>query len=461
MARLVNVSYRVARPKKGMSAGGLAVGLADSLKASRGLWFGWSGHTVAEPSSETEVSEIGGVTYATVDLATADHGPFYAGFANGTLWPLLHYRLGLMEFDRAAFAAYQRVNAALAEALMPLLRPDDLVWVHDYQLMMVAAELRKRGFAGRIGFFLHVPFPPRDIWVSLPQGAVLLEALLACDLVGFQTETDRGNFFHGAARMLGLDTEGDAVVCQGRRVATGAFPIGIDAGGFARTAVRAAAGKSVRQMRESLGERALIIGADRLDYSKGLINRFRGFDHLLRSNAALRRRVTYLQVAARSRVEVAQYRALRRELDQLAGRINGEHADFDWMPLRYMTRDVPRTALAGFFRIARVGLVTPMRDGMNLVAKEFVAAQDPADPGVLVLSQFAGAAAELREALLVNPHDAEEIAEALAVALAMPTDERKARWDAMMARVREGTAASWGKAFLERLREADTPRIAA
>lgn len=451
MARLVNVSYRVAMPKRGMSAGGLAVGLAESLKASRGLWFGWSGHTVAEPGKEAEVSEIGGVTYATVDLATADHGPFYAGFSNGTLWPLLHYRLGLMEFDRAAFAAYRRVNAALAEALMPLLRPDDLVWVHDYQLMTLGAELRKRGFAGRIGFFLHVPFPPRDIWVSLPQGAVLLEALLECDLVGFQTETDRGNFFHGAARMLKLETEGDALIVNGRRVATGAFPIGIDAAGFARTAARAATGKATRQMRDSLGDRALIIGADRLDYSKGLINRFRGFDALLRGNPSLRRRVTYLQVAARSRVEVAQYRTLRRELDQLAGRINGEHADFDWMPLRYMTRDVPRTTLAGFFRIARVGLVTPMRDGMNLVAKEFVAAQDPADPGVLILSQFAGAAMELREALLVNPHDAEEIAEALAVALAMPPEERKARWEAMMARVREVTAASWGKAFLARL----------
>jgi trehalose 6-phosphate synthase len=454
VARLVNVSYRVARPRKGMSAGGLAVGLADLLKASRGLWFGWSGHAVAEPRPEAEVSEIGGVTYATVDLAAADHALFYAGFSNGTLWPLLHYRLGLMEFDRAALAAYRRVNAALAQALMPLLRPDDLVWVHDYQLMTLGAELRKRGFTGRIGFFLHVPFPPRDIWVALPQGATLLEALLECDLVGFQTETDRGNFFHGAARMLGLETEGDTILFKGRRVATGAFPIGIDTAGFARAASRAAGSKPVRQMRESLGERALIIGADRLDYSKGLINRFRGFDHLLRSNPPMRRRVTYLQVAARTRVEVAQYRALRRELDQLAGRINGEHADFDWMPLRYMTRDVPRTTLAGFFRIARVGLVTPMRDGMNLVAKEYVAAQDPSDPGVLILSQFAGAAMELREALLVNPHDAEEIAEALAVALAMPPEERKARWEPMMARLREGTAASWGAAFLERLRRA-------
>lgn len=460
MARLVNVSYRVARPKKGgTGAGGLAVGLADSLKATRGLWFGWSGHTVAEPSGAAEVSEIGGVTYATVDIATADHGPFYAGFSNGTLWPLLHYRLGLMEFDRAAFAAYRRVNAALAAALLPLLRPDDMVWVHDYQLMTLAAELRQRGFAGRIGFFLHVPFPPRDIWVALPQGAVLLEALLECDLVGFQTESDRGNFFYGASRMLGLETEGDAVIQRGRRVATGAFPIGIDAAGFARATSRAAGSKTVRQMRESLGDRALIIGADRLDYSKGLINRFRGFDHLLRSNPPLRRRVTYLQVAARSRVEVAQYRALRRELDQLAGRINGEHADFDWMPLRYMTREVPRTTLAGFFRIARVGLVTPMRDGMNLVAKEYVAAQDPADPGVLILSQFAGAAGALPEALLVNPHDAEEIAEALAVALAMPAEERKARWEPMMARLREATAATWGKGFLARLGAAPEPDV--
>jgi trehalose 6-phosphate synthase len=434
-----------------MGAGGLAVGLADALKATRGLWFGWSGHTAAAPKPEAEVSEVGGVTYASLDIAAADHAPFYAGFANGTLWPLLHYRLGLMEFDRAAFAAYRRVNAAFAEALMPLLRPDDTVWIHDYQLLTLGAELRRRGFAGRIGFFLHVPFPPRDLWVALPQGGVLLEALLECDLLGFQTESDRGNFFFSAAHLLGLETEGEALLFKGRRVETGAFPIGIDAPGFARTAARAAAGRTTTQMRESLADRALIIGADRLDYSKGLINRFRGFDHLLRADATLRRRVTYLQVAARSRVEVAQYRALRRELDQLAGRINGEHADFDWMPLRYMTREVPRATLAGFFRIARIGLVTPLRDGMNLVAKEFVAAQDPADPGVLILSQFAGAAQELDGALLVNPYDAEEIAEALAVALAMPLEARRARWEGMMARLREVTAAAWARGFLGRL----------
>lgn len=456
MARLVILSYRVAEPRRAAAAGGLAVALADALKARRGLWFGWSGRTALEPPSKPEIVERRGVSYARLDIASADHTPFYAGFANGTLWPLLHYRLGLMEFDRAALAAYARVNAAFAAALAPLLSPEDLVWVHDYQMMLVPAQLRARGFTGRVGFFLHVPFPPPDVWCALPQGTRFLESMLAADLIGFQTEGDRANFLACCARCLGAVVTDGVVAHAGRRTAVDAFPIGIDTQGFARTASRAAHGTAVRQLRESLGERALIIGVDRLDYSKGLINRFLGYEALLQAEPSWRRRVTYLQVAVRSRAEVTQYRALRRELDRLAGRINGEHAAFDWTPLRYLTREVPRATLAGFFRTARVGLVTPMRDGMNLVAKEFVAAQDAADPGVLILSAFAGAAAELAEALIVNPHDPQEIAEALARALAMPGEERRARFEAMMERLRERTAAAWARSFLERL-EARTP----
>lgn len=451
MARLVIVSYRVAEPKRGAAAGGLAVGIADALKARGGVWFGWSGRTATDPAPAPDIVTHGGVAYARLDIASADHAPFYAGFANGTLWPLMHYRLGLMEFDRAALAAYARVNAAFADALAPLLSPEDLVWVHDYQLMLLPGALRARGFPGRLGFFLHVPFPPPDVWCALPQGNALLDSLLGADLVGFQTEGDRANFLACCARCLGAAVSEGAVAHRERRTEVGTFPIGIDTQGFARTAARAAQGRTVRQLGESLGERMLIIGVDRLDYSKGLINRFLGYESLLRADPSWRRRVTYLQVAARSRVEVAQYRTLRRELDRLAGRINGEHAEFDWTPLRYLTREVPRTTLAGFFRTARVGLVTPMRDGMNLVAKEFVAAQDPANPGVLVLSAFAGAAAELAGALIVNPHDPQEIAEALARALAMPLEDRRARWEAMMRRLREATAASWARAFLERL----------
>ena len=457
MARLVIASYRVAEPKRGAAAGGLAVGIADALKARRGLWFGWSGRTAPVPSPEPDIVEHGGVGYARIDIASADHAPFYAGFANGTLWPLLHYRLGLMEFDRAALAAYRRVNAAFAAALAPLLSPDDLVWVHDYQLMLVPRELRSRGFAGRLGFFLHVPFPPPDVWCALPQGSALLESLLAADLVGVQTERDRSNFLACCAHCLGVAVTDGTVVHAGKQTVVETFPVGIDTQGFARTAARAALGRAARQLRESLGDRLLIIGVDRLDYSKGLINRFLAYDSLLHLEPSWRRQVTYLQIAARSRIEVAQYRALRRELDRLAGRINGEHAEFDWTPLRYLTREVPRATLAGFFRLARVGLVTPMRDGMNLVAKEFVAAQDAADPGVLILSAFAGAAAELTEALIVNPHDPQEIAEALARALAMPIGERRARWETMMARLREATAAAWAKAFLDRLEACPAP----
>jgi len=457
MARLVIVSYRVQIPPRGRArgetkSGGLAVGIADALKKARGLWFGWSGTTSAEAPIEAKVTEQSGITYAQVDIARQDHELFYAGFANATLWPLLHYRLGLVEFDRDALAAYERVNADMARALLPLLRDDDLVWVHDYQLIPFGQALRALGFRGRIGFFLHVPFPPASLWVALPQGDKLLESFLSYDLVGFQTQPDARNFSECMSRLMHLPAGENRIAPPGgREVLVGAFPIGIDTEGFATTARRSTDSVDVTRLRDSLGDRALVIGADRLDYSKGLPNRFRGFDHLLNRFPEHRRRVTYLQVAARSRSEVASYRSLRRELDQLAGRINGDHADFDWVPLRYLTHDIQRNTLAGFFRVSRVGLVTPMRDGMNLVAKEWVAAQEPDNPGVLVLSQFAGAALELPEALLVNPFDSQEIAEALHRALTMPQPERKERWDSMMERLRTTTAASWAAGFIERL----------
>ncbi|MFQ3623873.1 MAG: trehalose-6-phosphate synthase [Acetobacteraceae bacterium] len=438
--RLVIVSNRVPlpRPRERPRAGGLAVALAEALASRDALWFGWSGATGGETGRLNPPVVSGRTTYLTMDLSAEDARLYYAGFANGVLWPLLHYRMGLAEFRREELEGYRRVNEAFAAALATQLRPGDTVWVHDFHLLLLGAGLRDRGVGLPVGFFLHVPFPPPGLFAALPQGEAMLRALAAYRLIGTQTAADAANL-RESMRRLGLATRIEP------------FPIGIHPDGFAAEAARAVRGPEARRLAESLAGRALILGVDRLDYSKGLPQRLRGFAALLRRFPEHRRRVTLLQVAPVSRGEVAQYRALRRELDELAGRINGEHGDVDWVPVRWMTRTLPRATLAGFHRLAKVGLVTPIRDGMNLVAKEYVAAQDPAEPGALVLSRFAGAAAELSGAILVNPNDADEIAEGLNAALVMPAAERRVRWARDFAALRANTATDWAARFLEAL----------
>jgi trehalose 6-phosphate synthase len=449
LARLVIVSNRVPvpRPRQGAQAGGLAVALKQALAARDALWFGWSGQ-IAPATAETVAEvRVGRTRYATIDLSAADHRLFYTGFSNGTLWPLLHWRMGLTEFRRDEYAGYRRVNEIFARQLVPLLRPDDLIWVHDFHLFPLAAALRRLGCRQRIGFFLHVPFPPPSLFGALPQADALLRDLGAYTLLGVQTDQDRDHLRAALAEAL-----------VRARVET--FPIGIDAAAFAADAQRAAAGPEARRLADSMVGRALVLGVDRLDYSKGLPHRLQGFARLLARFPRHRRRVTLLQVSPLSRNDVAQYRALRRELDELAGRINGEHGEPDWIPIRWITRAVPRATLAGYHRMARVGLVTPLRDGMNLVAKEYVAAQDAADPGVLVLSRFAGAAAELSGAILVNPHDPDEIAEGLDAALSMDLPARVARWRGDFARVSAGSAEAWAGRFLAALEAAMAPAMA-
>ncbi len=438
MARLVIVSNRVPPPRaSGAQAGGLAVGLREALGRREVLWFGWSGH-VAEVPGEPTVVTVGNRRFATADLSPQEERLYYNGYSNGTLWPLLHYRSGIFEFHRDEEETWRAVNARFAQMLLPLLRPDDIIWVHDYHLIPLARLLRSLGCTHRIGFFLHVPFPPPALFAALPRGDAVLQDLAAADLVGLQTEQD--------ARHLAA-----AMAEAGLEARIGHFPVGINAAEFARAAARAEGKPHMARMRASLGNRGLILGIDRLDYSKGLPHRFRAYAALLRRFPQHRGKITFLQVAPVSRGEGMQYRMLRRELDELAGRINGEHADYDWMPLRWLTRPLPRSQIAGFLRHARIGLVTPLRDGMNLVAKEYVAAQDPDEPGVLVLSRFAGAAAELTGALQVNPHDPEDIMEALHAALVMPKEERTARWEQDFAAVTKPAGGNWAQAFLAQL----------
>jgi trehalose 6-phosphate synthase len=457
LARLVIVSNRLALPhEKASRAGGLAVALRETLERRGGLWLGWSGETTSDEAAAPLLLTRGNITYATLDLKAADYQDFYIGFANGVLWPLFHYRVGLANFRRDSYEGYRRVNRQFAEALVPLLRPDDLIWVHDYHFLVLAAELRLMGVRNRIGFFLHIPFPAPELLVTLPVHRELVGDLAAYDLVGFQTEDDA----RALARYITeeadgrIEDNGVAEIMHARtRLAT--FPIGIDTGAFARLAERSVRQPETRRLSDSLAGRELVIGVDRLDYSKGLPQRLEAFHELLARWSEHKSRVTFMQIAPVSRGEIAQYRALRREIEGQAGRLNGKFAEFDWTPVRYLNKSFPRQVLAGFFRASRVGLVTPVRDGMNLVAKEYVAAQDAADPGVLVLSRFAGAARELRDALIVNPHDVDEVAGALHAALTMPRGERIERWRRMMSVLERNTVGVWRERFLGALETAN------
>jgi trehalose 6-phosphate synthase len=458
VARVVIVSNRVPVPSsRGPKAGGLAVALKDAFKDG-GLWFGWSGEIARETTTEVKVQHAAKIDYATIDLSREDYRRFYVGFSNSTLWPLLHFQPSLLEFDRTNFDTYMDVNRKFAKALLPLLKPDDLVWVHDYHLIPLAHALRAYGAKNRIGFFLHVPFVPASVLSILPKAETFLRMMCAFDVVGFQTRQHLHDFDDCLAMFLNLTHEpGKPVAVEGRSMLPVSTPIGIDARGFARQAKKAVKSRAAHRMAESLAGRTLIIGVDRLDYSKGLPYRFEAFGRLLDRFPEHHLNVSYLQVAARSREDVAEYQRLKRELDRLAGEINGRHAEFDWVPLRYMTRAVARGSLAGFYRIARVGFVTPLRDGMNLVAKEYIAAQDPDDPGVLVLSRFAGAAEELSDAIIVNPLDADEVAEALHHALNMPRAERRARHEKLFELVCQTTAATYCRDFLNALDAVPVP----
>lgn len=450
LARLVVVSNRIPVPdgKSGPKAGGLAVVLKGAVKQDA-LWFGWSGRTVAETSNAATVLTHNGVDYATIDLGEDDYDQFYVGFSNGTLWPLLHFQLGRIAFRREQLEGYRRVNEHFARALKTLLRPDDLIWAHDYHLIPLASALRALGVTNRIGFYLHVPFVPASVFSALPQGDALLRDLCAYDVVGFQTLEHQHDFLDTVSQRLPYLTDRDgSVVTPHGVVASIVAPVGIDGAAFRDHAQRAASGKNCRRLVDSLVGRSLIIGVDRLDYSKGLPNRFEAFNRLLTRFPEHRQHVSYLQIAAPSREEVAQYAALRPELSRLAGDINGRHGAFDWVPLRYMSQGVSCATLAGFHRVAQVGLVAPLRDGMNLVAHEYVAAQNPEDPGVLVLSRFAGAASYLDEALIVNPYDPDEMAEAMHEALIMPLEERRRRHAQLLERVLAMTAEAYCQTFL-------------
>ncbi len=450
---LIVVSNRVSVGGPGVTAtGGLAVALSEALRRQQGTWVGWSGDTSDAADNRIRMSEWDGISYGLIDLSTQDYQEYYAGFANRTLWPLMHYRLGLTEFSPGEYEGYKRVNAAFANHLASLAQPDDVIWVHDYHLMPLAMHLTGHNVTCRMGYFHHIPWPPPEIFCILPSGRELLLSMMDYDVIGLQTDKDREHFCQCLMRELGAKRTSSGRYRVGKRtVHVIALPIGIDARGFATAAEVAATDQTVMETVESIGNRAMIIGVDRLDYSKGVAQRMEAYAQFLNDHPDRRTTVEYLQITPLSRSDIPEYEQINQSVAETAGRINGGSGEPSWTPIRYLNKAYPREVLAGLFRAARVGLVTPIRDGMNLVAKEFVAAQNPEDPGVLVLSRFAGAASQLDRAIIVNPYDRSGVADAIEAALSMPLQERQERWSRMISVVTRHDVNWWVGAFLDLL----------
>jgi trehalose 6-phosphate synthase len=452
LKRLVVVSNRCNVPRGGSVPGGLAVALTAALRECGGLWFGWDGKVAEDSGRKPAMAQVDRVDYATLPLARDAYEGYYKGYANRVLWPLCHYRVDSIQYRHWFEDRYWRTNELFARKLLPLLGTDDRIWVHDYHLIPLGSALREADVRQPLGFFLHIPFPAPDVLRALPQWHRLLWDLCAYDLVGFQTRDDAQNFLEALRRLTRAKVGRDgAVDWDGRRSRAAAFPISIDVEEVCRMVDDGRDIRTVRGLERSLQGRALIVGVDRLDYSKGLPERFQSYAHLLANYPQVHGRVVFLQVAQPSRADVPEYEHLKARLEAIVGHINGEFAEFDWAPIRYINKSYARATIMNFLAMARVGLVTPLRDGMNLVAKEFIAAQTSEDPGVLILSEFAGAARELDSALLVNPYDQESVADALGRAMDMPIEERRERWQHALDRIRGNDIFQWSRSFLEAL----------
>ena len=433
--------------------GGLAGALNSALKDRGGVWFGWSGQESEDRTGNINMQRADGVTTATIDLSSRDIDEYYNGYANSTLWPLFHYRLDLTEYERETGKGYERVNERFAECVHPLIEEEDLVWVHDYHLLPLGGRLRERGLKNRIGFFLHIPWPPTRLFVSLPYHERLVQTMLDYDLIGFQNNEWLESFLHYCRKELGADVDEETGIIrfEGRTTCAKAYPIGIDWDHFEAQGETNEAKRAEERLVSSTRNRTAMIGVDRLDYSKGLPERIDGIGRFFDQHPERVRDLVYIQIAPPSREDVESYQKIRGELEQKTGQINGARSEVDLVPIRYVNRGYSHAELFGFFRASKIGLVTPLRDGMNLVAKEYVAAQDPEDPGVLILSRFAGAAQQLscdeQGAVLVNPHSPDELSHAILAALDMPLDERKSRYQAMIGTIRDDNVQNWTETF--------------
>ena len=469
--RLVVVSNRLpftlrAAPEGGWrtdrSSGGLATAMSPITARTGGVWVGWPGDSPAVPDAGREAvlrgwrEEHG---YVAVDLPGEVALRFYEGFANQSLWPLFHQFPTRLQFDSSGWDAYVNANQRFRDAVLAQIRPGDVVWIHDYHLMLLPQMLREAAPSATIGFFLHIPFPNSEMFRILPRRAEVLRGLLGADLLGFQTFSDLQHFRSSLLRVLGYDSRMDRVVSAGRVTRLEALPIGIAPDEFASLLREDAdTAAALARYRQRFQGWKVLLAVDRLDYTKGLPQRLRAYRRLLERAPHLRGQVVLVQVAVPSRENIAEYTNLRRAVNGLVGEINGDFGTPDWTPVSYVHRGIPRSELVALYALADVGWVTPLRDGMNLVAKEYVACQDESGEAALVLSEFAGAAAEMGEAFVVNPYDEERTAEAVEAALSLPADERRARMAALRRRVARNNVFAWSERFLASLREAGAER---
>lgn len=437
-------------------SGGLVTALAPVLSNRGGLWVGWPGMEQAPELDPVlaEASRTAGYVLKPVHLEAADADLFYNGFANGTIWPLFHDMPSQSTFLPEAWHGYKRANKRFAAVVGECCEEADLIWVHDYHLMRVAEEVRARGLATRIGFFLHIPFPPLDMFLRLPWRDEVLRSLLAYDLVGFQTLRDRRNFLYCVKRLLPewrVGGKGSVVTArnQDREVRVGTFPISIDYGEFEGRARTPHVEQAAAELRGQLGDRTIVLGVDRLDYSKGIPEKLEAFRRALRRHPELQDTTTLVQIAVPSRQDVPEYQELRARIDQMVGEINGEFTKGGWAPIHYRFQNLDRDALLAHYRAADVCLLTPLKDGMNLVAKEYCACRIDGK-GSLVLSEFAGAASQMhRWALTVNPHDVDGVADAIHRACCMPAGEQRNRMRHLRRTVRTNDIYRWVDEFLE------------
>jgi len=439
------------------STGGLATAMSPILEATGGIWIGWAGDASGS-EDERRSAQLekwrSQKRYFAVELPADSLRGFYDGFSNQTLWPLLHHFSFLVKFKPTDWRAYVEVNRRFCDAVLEQLQPGDLVWVHDYQLMLLPQMLRQAAPETNIGFFLHVPFASSAVFRILPRRAELLEGLLGADYIAFHTYGYLQHFRASLLRILGMDSQMDRVYVGGRLVMLGALPIGIAPEEFTFLLQHdAATSKRVNELRNRFGGSRVLLAVDRLDYTKGIPERLRTYRRLLVEAPELRGNVVLVQVAVPSRGRIPMYSQLRKEVDELVGKINGEFGTTDWSPIIYVRRGVPRSELAALYAIADVAWVTPLRDGLNLVCKEYVACKQGRD-GVLVLSEMAGAASEMGEALLVNPFDEEQTASVIKQALEMSPEDRRQRMSALYRRVLRNNVFAWGDRFVNSLRAA-------
>ena len=459
--RLIVVSNRVppsssfeTQGKGEAAAGGLVSAVRSAMEQDGGLWFGWSGRSARRRvTTGPTVRIFGRIQLATMDLSDDEVSLFYLGFSNRTLWPLLHSFPMRAVIRHDTYRAYRRINMRFAQALMPFLRDDDLIWVQDFHLFHLGYELRRLGWRGKLGFFLHVPFPPAEIFDIMPWASDTLEALLHYDLVGLHAERYRHNLVDALNFELGGELNGDFYTYGGQTARLGVFPIGIDPDAF-----RPQEYGHEHTIEDELGlvanpDRRLILGVDRLDYTKGIPHRLRIFERLLERHPNLGGNLIYIQISSPSRTRVPEYVQEKDQVERLVGQINGRFSEAGWVPIRYLYRSYAQSELAGFYHDADVCLVTPLRDGMNLVAKEFVAAQDVNSPGVLVLSRFTGAAYTMKDAVIVNPYDIDGTADAAYRALRMPVGERRRRNRSLLSVVERHSSQNWSDSFCAALQD--------